>query len=174
MLDHIDECDGQTIDPSLIKLFVAKLGYEEELQIMYRIPTEGGKYNLMRQDIEEHVSDMAAIGMIYVEVEVFIMHDFHSRFIEREVEGDEFYDSDYEVRGGEDGMIYEKYVDVDVDERGELVVNCRVGLEKEKDLSNVNAEVHGKKELTGGEKEDLDIDLYLYDRKNIEDSSSLI
>ncbi|KAL3510360.1 hypothetical protein ACH5RR_029761 [Cinchona calisaya] len=175
MLDYIDECNSQIIDGSVIRMFIAKLGYEEELHIMYKIPIEDKKYNLMRLDTGEHVSNVVAIGIIYGEVELFLVNDFHNRFVEGEMqsctsylgvngdtnitfkecnaganvvhddsEGEEFYDSNYEFRSDDDEMIYDKYVNVDVDKRGELVVNCGTGLEKEKDLSNVN---HTEREL---------------------------
>ncbi|KAL3514952.1 hypothetical protein ACH5RR_021854 [Cinchona calisaya] len=140
---------------------------------MYRIPTEVGKCNLMRLDTKEHVSDMVAIGMIHGEVEVFLVHDFH---IDDNSESEEFYDSDYEFRGDDDGITYEKYANVDMDKRGELVVNCGTGLENEKHLSNVNTEPH-KNRGAGVGSGDLDIDLYLYDGKNIvivEDSDSMV
>ncbi|KAL3524984.1 hypothetical protein ACH5RR_013356 [Cinchona calisaya] len=86
MLDNICECNGQIIDRSLIWLFIAKLGYEEELHIAYRILAAVVKHNLIRLDTKKHVFDMAAIGMIYGEVEIFLGHDFHYRFMESEVQ----------------------------------------------------------------------------------------
>ncbi|KAL3528039.1 hypothetical protein ACH5RR_012695 [Cinchona calisaya] len=53
-------------------------------------------------------------------------------------EGENFYDNDYEFRGDGDGIIYDKYVYVDVDERGELVTNDGTSLERERE-ANIDA-----------------------------------
>ncbi|KAL3524576.1 hypothetical protein ACH5RR_012948 [Cinchona calisaya] len=63
---------------------------------MYRILTEVRKYNLMRLDTEEHVSDVVTIG---------------ADIVHNDSEGEDFYDSDYEFRGDDDVMKYEKMYD---------------------------------------------------------------
>ncbi|KAL3524640.1 hypothetical protein ACH5RR_013012 [Cinchona calisaya] len=70
---------------SVIRKFTTYLGYEETTGIMYRIPIEDAKNSMLGLENDEHVDDMVALGMIYGEVEIFLVHDFHNRFLENQV-----------------------------------------------------------------------------------------
>ncbi|KAL3521785.1 hypothetical protein ACH5RR_014619 [Cinchona calisaya] len=156
MVDYIDDCSDPTMNMSVISEFINKLGYEDRVEILYKIPIEGAQSSMMGLHADEHIDDMVVIRIIYGEVEIFIVHDFLNKFVSGQaesstaglgvnedinlifkelhadgnavlddIEGEEFYDSDYEFRGGGDEMLgkEEGEVDLHLDDGKNIVVH---------------------------------------------------
>ncbi|KAL3533035.1 hypothetical protein ACH5RR_006556 [Cinchona calisaya] len=133
---------------SFIRKLTTYLGYEETAGIIYKIPIEDAK-NSMGLENDEHVDDMAAIGKIYGEVEIFLVHDFHNRFLEDQVklpttgfrvnEGSNINLTFRELHVGADVVLD----DVNVDERGEAALNYGACFETQREV-NIGFEVSHK------------------------------
>ncbi|KAL3538084.1 hypothetical protein ACH5RR_001450 [Cinchona calisaya] len=214
-VDYIDGCIGLEFSVSVIRYFTIKLGYSLEVEIKCKLPSELGQPNLIGLN-ENHVTDMAVVGLIYGKVEMFLLDAYQNRIVQSQVdsnnaaglrdneeidvnckfnevneqgdkilydsEGEKFYDNDYEFHEEDDDLIYCKYGNVvDVDENGDIVLNSKVGLERN-GAGNSGGQCHrtrvtSEKNQSRGSDDDDDTDLHVYDEKNIaivDESDSMI
>ncbi|KAL3533193.1 hypothetical protein ACH5RR_006714 [Cinchona calisaya] len=129
-----------------------------------------------------------------------LVHDFHNRFLENQIESptaglsvnedsdinftfrelhvggdvildgsedEEFHDSEYDFHDDNyDDVIYEKFTDVDMDEKGEIVLNYGACLKTQSGV-NIGSTISHDNRGAVGLNAELDTNLHIYDGKNI-------
>lgn len=91
--------------------FCVLLGYEDNVKLYYRIPNQEGEFRLHKIDGEHDVADMAAIGIQNSEVELYLVKDFHIRFLDSKLDRCNVDAAEFSVLK-EDGF----YVDITLDD----------------------------------------------------------
>lgn len=71
-----EEIIAKKLNMAFVKVACGLLGYNENAQLMYKVPSIDGKFRLQRIDIEDHVLDMACVDRQYGIAELYVVHDF--------------------------------------------------------------------------------------------------